>query len=148
MIVQTTHDHIDEILMIERSSFNRPWAMTHFTNDINRTDISYNYVYIGDNKTVLAFLFGYKIIDEYHLNNIAVNPDFRRRKIGSNMLNYLIDQMTKLCVQTIKLEVSARNEAAIHLYKSKGFYPVGIRNDYYSKGDDAILFSMEMKSNG
>lgn len=148
MIIQPTLDHLEDILRIERSSFRRPWSRVHFENDINRKDISCNYVYVGDNKTVLAFLFGYKIIDEFHLNNIAVNPDFRRRKIGSDMLNYLIDQMTKLCVNTIKLEVSARNEAAIHLYKSKGFYPVGIRNDYYSKGDDAILFSMEIKSNG
>ena len=42
------------------------------------------------------------------------------------------------------LEVSINNITARKCYKSLGFIQVGIRKNYYSKGDDAILYDLEI----
>jgi len=40
--------------------------------------------------------------------------------------------------------VSVNNFSARKCYQSLGFVQTGIRKDYYSKGDDAILYNLEI----
>ncbi len=51
-------------------------------------------------------------------------------------------------VKVILLEVSANNISAQKCYKSLGFTQRGIRKDYYSKGDNAILYYLDLIRNG
>ena len=77
MILEAETTHLTDILEIERLSFDKPWSEDHFARDINNNDISYNWVAVKDNKTV-GFLFGLFTKYEYHLNNIAVIPDYKK----------------------------------------------------------------------
>ena len=51
-------------------------------------------------------------------------------------------------VKVILLEVSAKNIPAQKCYKSLDFNQKLIRKDYYSKGDDAILYNLDLTKNG
>ena len=42
------------------------------------------------------------------------------------------------------LEVSASNLPAQNLYEKFNFKPYGERKDYYSKGDSAILYNLDL----
>jgi [ribosomal protein S18]-alanine N-acetyltransferase len=70
------------------------------------------------------------IADEAEILNIAVDPSYRRRGVGSALLNAVCDQANG----TIFLEVAEDNTAAMALYRKLGFEPSGIRLGYYAKG--------------
>lgn len=86
--------------------------------------------------------FGYIYVaaGEAELLRIAVNEEFRGRKIGSGILSRLHDiAVNKGCAE-IFLEVRRSNEAAIRLYESAGYEMIGTRKDFYkSPREDALL---------
>ena len=139
--------HLKGIVNIENKSFDKPWSAIQIKNDIKSEIDSENWVYIMD-KWVVGYIFGWIIMDEYHLNNIAVHPDFLRRRIGTKLIQYIIPRLISRNINVILLEVSANNIPAQKCYKSLGFTQMGIRKDYYSKGDNAILYYLDLIKNG
>ena len=144
MIQPASEEYLDEILAIEREAFSQPWTYHHFKNDLLRNVLSENWVGL-DNNNVIAYVFGWLVSGEYHLNNIAVHCDYREKGIGKRVLTNVIEKIRKLNVHTMFLEVSASNLPARKLYESNGFEAVGERKDYYTKGDDAVLYILRLK---
>ena len=89
-----------------------------------------------------------KIYDEFHLNNIVLYPEYLRRNIGKELIQHIISRVISHNIKVILLEVSANNIPAQKCYKSLGLTQIGIRKDYYSKGDDAILYYLDLIKNG
>ena len=141
MIVSASHEHLEPILVIERASFSQPWTEYHFKSDLNNK-ISINWVY-QKNDYVVGYLFGWHVMDEYHLNNIAVADSFRGAGIGIHLLNNMESHLRGIKVKSVFLEVSSGNLHARKLYEKMGFVPQGERKDYYTKGDDAVLYTLE-----
>ncbi len=143
MIIPVELYHLEEIIAIENSAFNKPWTKNQIKNDILSDTDSENWVYIMD-EMVIGYIFGWIIHDEFHLNNIAVHPEYLRRNIGKELILHIISRVLSLDIKVILLEVSANNIPAKKCYKSLGFTQRGIRKDYYSKGDDAILYYLDL----
>ncbi len=143
MISSATVDHLNQILDIENLSFDKPWSREQLKKDLT-LDISYNWVYL-ENDIIKGYIFGWIIDDEYHLNNIAIHPSFRKQGIAKKILNYCIMKIKKEKVKTIYLEVNSRNLSAIYFYKSFGFEKIGLRKDYYGKNEDAELFTLNLE---
>ena len=141
MIISASEDHLPEILNIECKSFSNPWTEYHFKHDLNNK-ISVNWVYQNDNH-VVGYLFGWKVMDEYHLNNIAVAENFRENRIGIHLLKNMVSYLKEVKVKSVFLEVSSSNLPARKLYEKMGFVPQGERKDYYTKGDNAVLYILE-----
>ena len=139
--------HLEEIVGIEISAFNNPWTRNQIRNDIQSNTDSENWVYIMDDM-VTGYVFGWIIHDEFHLNNIAVHPEYLRRSIGTALLRHIIARVTSHDIKLIFLEVSAHNFSAQKCYKSLGFTQKGVRKNYYSRGDDAILYNLDLTRNG
>ena len=138
MIIPVELYHLEEIIAIENFAFNKPWTKNQFKNDILSDTDSENWVYIMD-ELVAGYIFGWIIHDEFHFNNIAVHPEYIRRSIGK-LIRHIISRVISRDIKVILLEVSANNIPAQKCYKSLGFTQMGIRKDYYSHGDDAILY--------
>jgi ribosomal-protein-alanine N-acetyltransferase len=141
MIVSASHEHLEPILVIENASFSKPWTEYHFKSDLNNK-ISINWVY-QKNDYVVGYLFGWHVMDEYHLNNIAVADSFRGAGIGIHLLKNMELYLKEIEVKSVFLEVSSSNLSARKLYEKMGFVPQGERKDYYTKGDDAVLYTLE-----
>lgn len=90
------------------------------------------------------FIFGYVsfdiILDEICINNIAVDVAFRRRGVGSLLMEYVIQLAEELKKQKIFLEVNEHNLSAIALYKKLGFEFVSLRRNYYGKNKNAAVY--------
>lgn len=71
--------------------------------------------------------------------NFYVNEEFRRNKIGTNLLEYSINFLYSLNVDTISLEVRQSNLDAIDLYEKYGFSYSHKRKFYYNDGEDALV---------
>jgi ribosomal-protein-alanine N-acetyltransferase len=147
LIIPAQLNHLDDIVSIEKSAFNKPWTKNQFMNDIQSELDSENWVYVI-NELVAGYIFGWIIQGEFHLNNIAVHPEYLRRSIGKNLIQHIIARVILRNVGVILLEVSAENIPARKCYQSLGFNQMGIRKDYYSKGDDAILYNLELNTDG
>ena len=147
MIIPVELYHLEEIIAIENSAFNKPWTKNQIKDDILSGTDSENWVYIMDEQ-IAGYIFGWIIHDEFHLNNIAVHPEYLRRSIGKELIRHIISRVISRDIKVILLEVSANNIPAHKCYKSLGFTQRGIRKDYYSKGDDAILYYLDLIKNG
>ena len=147
MIAPVQLHHLEEIAAIENISFEKPWSKLQIQSDIQSEMDSENWVYLMD-ELVVGYIFGWIVMDEFHLNNIAVHPDYLRRNIGKKLIQHIISRVISRDIKVVLLEVSANNIPAQKCYQSAGFTQMGVRKDYYSKGDNAILYHLDLATNG
>jgi len=93
-----------------------------------------------------AYYLGQDVLDEVHIMQLAVAPQFRRHGLGSRMMQYEIARKHATGMKQMLLEVRASNRAAQQLYTSLGFKTVGRRQGYYAPVDglppeDALLMN-------
>ena len=96
---------------------------------------------------IAAFAITQVVLDEATLFNIAVHPDYQRKGLGRELLQYLIDELLQRDVMTLWLEVRASNKGAIALYESFDFNEVTIRRGYYpgvNGREDAIVMALTL----
>lgn len=98
-------------------------------------------VLVSDNYGIDGFLYALSFGDNIDLLGIVVKKENRCQNIGSQLLEYLINNYCYHNI-SITLEVSIENISAIKLYRKFGFIDVNIRKGYYN-GVDAILMKLE-----
>ena len=140
MITQLSIENIEEIVKIEKSSFDNPWTRNQFIDSCNKFNKYLNYVY-NDTTKVIGYLISEIILDEVHLYKIVVSKNNQNNKVGSKLLNFMIEECKNLDKIRVCLEVDSRNCNAIKLYEKFGFLSVGNRNKYYGN-NDAILMDL------
>ena len=79
------------------------------------------------------------VLDEAQINYFAVRQKYRKRGLGSYLMNYLIMLCKKRKINKLLLEVSQKNIIAEKFYNKFNFSTVGIRRNYYKDGSDALL---------
>ncbi len=100
------------------------------------------YIVVVNKKTdkVLGFAGMWLIIDECHITNIAVHPNYRKLGIGNILMNKIITICKERNITGITLEVRESNTPAKNLYYKYGFKDSGIRKGYYAdNNEDALL---------
>ena len=100
-----------------------------------------------EDQQVAGYILGWKVMDEFHLNNIAVHSYFQRRHIGWSLIEHVRNRLQSQNIQRIYLEVSGKNKPAQQLYESMGFQKKGLRRDYYAKGEHAFLYHLNLVDN-
>lgn len=110
--------------------------------DINEIESPFRkYFCYEENNEIIGYFCIDIIYEKIELINIFVKNEFRNRKIGSNMLKYLIDFARKSDIYNITLEVNEENLYAIKLYESNGFMKKALRKGYYN-GNNGILMEL------
>ncbi len=138
-------EDIEAVYQVEVSSFSDPWSISAFKSEMKNKLAKYIVAEDEDGK-IVAYIGVWYIIDEAHINNVAVHKDYRGRHIGSMLMEYLIERCLKDSIKSITLEVRSSNIKAQNLYKKYGFKPGGIRKEYYSDNrEDAIIMWKELE---
>jgi ribosomal-protein-alanine N-acetyltransferase len=89
---------------------------------------------------LLGYVVNSRYVDAWHVMNVAVDPDRRRRGIATTLLERLFELTRDDERRGYTLEVRISNEDAIHLYEKLGFEPRGIRRGYYTDNkEDALI---------
>lgn len=73
-----------------------------------------------------------------HLNLLAVEPEFRRRGIGRELLAWLDESCLVAGIRRVSLEVRANNQSAIRFYENLG-YARGEKIARYYCGEETAL---------
>lgn len=115
-------------------------------NNIFEEKLNYNIysklIIYEKNNNIIGFCIYDIIYERCEIEYIGVLKEYRKNKIASKILEYLIDNLDEN-IKNITLEVSVKNEGAINLYLKYGFQKKAIRKKYY-KNIDAYLMLKEV----
>jgi [ribosomal protein S18]-alanine N-acetyltransferase len=129
---------LEEVLDIERGSFEPPWSREMFLEEISNRNARLM-VFRLEGK-IVGYMCFWAVLDEAHLLNVAVHPAYRSRGYGRTIMAHLEALCRSEGLKRIILEVGRRNEPARHLYKLCGFSSIGFRKQYYAVvRDDALV---------
>jgi [ribosomal protein S18]-alanine N-acetyltransferase len=136
----TSPDQIDDVLAIEEMSFTNPWTREMYRAELDNRGVSYCYVAKDEHGTVVGFCSFWRVLDELHINNLAVAPSRRRHGVASALLTHVLQQGVALGATRATLEVRRSNTAARQLYERFGFTVTSVRRAYYTKPvEDALV---------
>lgn len=133
---------LDSVIEIENISFLSPWSRESFEREIRENMLARYFVIEYDEK-VVGYGGMWFIVDEAHITNIAVHPDFRGMQLGTFLVKSMIDYAESSGIYKMTLEVRKSNTPAQMLYKKLGFVECGIRPRYYENQEDAIIMWRE-----
>ncbi len=89
-----------------------------------------------DNNTLMGFIIANEISNEImNIVTIDVDPSFRRRGIGSKLINTAKLILKQRDVKKITLQVSMDNLPAIKFYEKHGFHITQRLPNYYPASD-------------
>jgi ribosomal-protein-alanine N-acetyltransferase len=135
---------LDAVLAIEVESFTSPWTREMYIAELANVGVSFCYLARDESRQILGFCSFWRVLDELHINNLAVAPPCRRRGIGTTLLTYVLSEGAKLGAHRATLEVRRSNEVARHLYDHLGFATAGVRRAYYTNPvEDALVLWRE-----
>ena len=135
-IRRLTYADLPQVVAIERRAFTTPWSLAMFVLELSKP----SGVCLA--AEVDGELVGYLVCSRYdtvwHLMNVAVDPDRRRRGIATALIGALLERVER--DGQLTLEVRRSNEGAIALYERFGFRRAGVRRRYYAdNGEDAVI---------
>ena len=133
---------LNSIANILETDFDNFWNYNVFKEELTN-EIS-KYLVAKINNQIVGFAGIIPVLDEADISNIVVNKNFRNQKIGSSLLEALIDLAISFNIKIINLEVRKSNVPAIKLYEKYGFEVCGIRKNYSNNTEDAILMKKDL----
>ena len=135
---------LDAILDIEHASFTNPWTREMYLAEFENQGVSYCFVVRDAAGRILGFCSFWRVLDELHINNLAIAPEERGRGAGTALLQRVLQEGERLGARRATLEVRASNLAALRLYGRLGFSVGGVRPGYYTNPiEDALILWRE-----
>jgi [ribosomal protein S18]-alanine N-acetyltransferase len=131
--------NIEEVVNIEKLSFKIPWTREAYMMEIEKNKCAKYRVLLKEGH-VIAYGGMWIVVDEAHITNIAVHPDFRGKGYGNAIVEDLINLAGEFNISSMTLEVRVSNIPAIKLYSKYGFMEAALRKGYYADtNEDAII---------
>jgi ribosomal-protein-alanine N-acetyltransferase len=123
---------------IEQRSYPTPWSRSMFAGELAKPSS----ICLGafDGERLAGYLIVSRYVDAWHVMNVAVAGDYRRRGVASQLLGALFEQTSTDDRRGYTLEVRVSNAGAISLYERLGFERRGVRRGYYTDNrEDALI---------
>lgn len=141
-------EDLPQVMEIERRSYLTPWSRGAFVSELMERERA-RYIVARLDGRVVGYAGMWLILDEAHVTNIAVHPEYRNQRIGHRLLKAVEEHSEARGIKEITLEVRASNEPAKRLYRNHGFVPTGVRPGYYRDTDeDAIIMTKRFQDPG
>ena len=89
-------------------------------------------------KKVLGFIMGYTSGKAGAVYTLDVHTSYRRKGIGSNLLQSLEETLSQLGAQAIRLEAALDKPGAVELYRKAGYQERELVRHSYGRGNHAV----------
>jgi ribosomal-protein-alanine N-acetyltransferase len=136
---------LEQLLQVEQRAYPHPWTRGNFLDALKS---GYHARALLAGEELLGYYVAMQGVDEVHLLNITVSPDYQRQGWGRIMLDALAIWARGLGAQWLWLEVRVSNTRAIAIYEAHGYRRVGLRKNYYPAGqgqrEDAVVMSLRL----
>jgi [ribosomal protein S18]-alanine N-acetyltransferase len=139
-IDRLSYGDLPAVLAIERRAFTTPWSLAMFVLELSKpSGVCLAAIQEGG---LVGYLVCSRYADVWHLMNVAVAPERRRRGIATALLQGMFELLGDDA--RVTLEVRPSNSGAIEMYEGLGFRAAGHRRGYYhDNGEDALIMWLE-----
>ena len=138
-------DRLDEVLRVEQRAYALPWSRANFIDALHS---GYQAQMLMADGFLLGYFVAMKGVDEVHLLNITVAPEYQGQGWSRLLLEALAIWARGQGAEWLWLEVRVGNLRALHVYEAHGYRRVGLRKEYYpaqhGKREDAIVMSLRL----
>lgn len=136
---------LSEVLKIEDQSFSDPWSCNMFKAELSNT-FSNIWLARDGNGALMGYICFWIIEDEAHILDLAVDPVYRGKGVGSLLMSASLDYWDRESIRVVYLEVRESNMTARNLYEKFGFKIMMKRVKYYRRPvEDAFIMGLEIK---
>ncbi len=137
---------LDAVLAIERRAYTHPWTRGNFIDSLASGYVAE--VLVVQDLGLVGYFLAMAGVDELHLLNITVSPDWQGRGHGAALLDAVQHHTLARGFHMLWLEVRQSNERARALYRRRGFAEVGLRRGYYPATggrEDAVVMKLDLR---
>lgn len=120
---------LDELCRLEALCFTDPWSRDSLAEELDNPLAVYTG--LGRGSALLGYVGTRRVLDEWEIVNVAVDPAFRREHLGSRLLEAVLGEARAQGAKQVFLEVRESNAPARGLYEKYGFRPIARRKHYY-----------------
>jgi ribosomal-protein-alanine N-acetyltransferase len=132
--------HLTQAMEIERDAYPRGWSQRLFAGELEQVrEGTRCYLVARRGRSVLGYAGLMFVVDEAHITNIAVAAHVRRQRIATRLMLDLAHEVIRRGCEAWTLEVRESSVGAQELYRTFGFVPAGIRQNYYDNVEHAIV---------
>lgn len=136
---------LDAVLEVEQRAYSHPWTRGNFTDAMAS---GYQAQVLMAGEQLLGYFVAMLGVDEVHLLNITVTPEFQHQGWARVLLDALALWSRGRGAQWLWLEVRVSNLRAQHIYEAHGYRRVGERKRYYpavgGQREDAVVMSLAL----
>jgi len=134
------------VMAIESVAYPFPWTRGNF---IDSLAAGYDMPTLRDERgAILAYSVTMDGVQEAHLLNLTVAPDWQRRGLALRLLDALVERARSRGHARLWLEVRESNGRAREVYTRYGFTAAGVRRGYYPAGgtrrEDAHVLTFDL----
>lgn len=162
VIVPMRLEDLPQVMAIDQVSFPQPWTEQSYRFELEENQNAHFIVALETPapptagwlqrwltpttpRKVIGFAGFWLVVDEAHINTIAVHPHWRRQGIGEHLLRAILERARAIKAVSATLEVRVSNLPAQKMYAKFGFEEVGRRKRYYRDGEDALLMTARLE---
>lgn len=142
-----TEEDMAWVQQVEKISYPFPWSPQGFMKVL---DDGLGYVLCDADQRPLGYACFLSVLDEIHLLNFCIAPEFRRHNIAFQALKKFEAHFAEAGFAVMLLEVRVSNPAR-KLYQRLGFTEDGTRKGYYplkasTEKEDAVLMAWRLSA--
>jgi ribosomal-protein-alanine N-acetyltransferase len=134
-----TEQDLDAVAELEARCFTNPWTRDMLARELAQSDVAQVFVLRAPGNVIVGFCSCWIILDELHVNTMAVDTPYRRQGLGTQLMTAVMQEAARCGAMRATLEVRASNVAARKLYEALGFVVTAIRPQYYAQPEDDAL---------
>lgn len=136
---------VPAVMAVEVRAYSHPWSQGNFVDSLIAGYIAE--VMTVPEGAVCAYFVAMVGVDEMHLLNITVAPEFQSAGHGQRLLQMVQARAHQRGLPMLWLEVRQSNTRARSLYRRLGFAEVGLRKGYYPgqpQREDAVVMRLPL----
>ena len=150
IVRETKPEDLSAVAELQRRSFANAWGAEAIRWELDHSDVARLYTARAESGSVVAYCACWVVFDELHINSLAVDVQWRRQGIATELLDRVLRDAAAAGVRGATLEVRQSNTAARALYEGLGFKVEGVRRNYYQnpREDALILWRRDLGGRG
>lgn len=128
------------VAQLQERSFGSGWGADAWGLELANVNVARLYTARRRTGRLVAYCACWQVVDELHINSLAVDPAYRRQGIARTLLRRVVRAAAAAGATAATLEVRESNQAGRALYEGLGFRVEGVRRDYYENPrEDALV---------
>lgn len=137
VIVDMQESDLPDVADLERRCFSDPWSESALADSLDDPCARMMVALYGG--AVCGYICLMLTDDNGYIPRVCVRPAYRRRGVATALMDAAETAAKVFGCTSITLEVRESNSAAIALYESLGYYPLGKRPGFYTDPIEAAV---------